>query len=377
MSETQPAEPAPPITPAGQVITTLVHRPSRAPVPWWRRAVVYQVHGPADLAAVAALSGEVSHVARLGATAVELRVPDVDPADPEHEETVAELVRRVHQRSLRLVVSLADVPAATTLARADAWLGAGADGLDLGILTGPPQADLGSLHALAAEHDAVLTAAISARHPELVTEHLHEHWLHVTREDALAITEWDAGHLRAVVSDTYLQREAAGAVPAWTLSDLGGGGVWGLGADGAARRRRRAATLLMLALPGTVYIHQGEAVGVAPRPDDPVGTIREVAAMAAEQRGTPGSLFERYRYALRLRDELGLGTGPLAWVDDAPGPSTLALLTRDLLVLTNLSGETVAVPSDREVLHASDDLPLPSDGLVFLPPDTTVWLALG
>ncbi|GAA4432766.1 hypothetical protein GCM10023169_38890 [Georgenia halophila] len=323
------------------------------------------------------MSAEISHVARLGATAVEIRVPEADPDEPGVSETVDKLIHRVHQRSLRFIVSLAGLPGDVALERGRSWLDRGVDGLDLGVLDGDaPIDDVRALHALAAEREVVLTAAASAARPEALAEHLHEHWLHVTRDDRLGIAAWDAAELRASISDAYLQRAAVGAPAGWMLTELGAD-PWGLGADAASRRRRRAATLIMLALPGTVYLHQGEAVGVTPRPDDPAGSIGEVAEVAAEQRGTPGSPFEQYRDALRLRSELRLGTGPLAWIDDAPSPDTLALLTRDLMVLANLGQESVVVPSDREVLHASDELPPPHDDRLLLPPDTTVWLAMG
>ncbi|MFD1719533.1 hypothetical protein [Georgenia deserti] len=378
MTESQPEEPAPRLVPAGQITTTLVHRPSRAPAPWWRRAVVYQVHGPAGVDGLAALSPDISLVARLGATAVELRVPAVDPDAADATGVVDELIHRAHQRNLAVIASLAGAPDEELPERAERWLARGANGIDVGLLPADgPTADLGRLQAVVAERDeAVLTGAVSAAHPEVLAEQLLEHWLHVTRDDRLGTTPWDAAQLRATISDAYLQREPAGAAPGWTLADFRGGTPWGLGEDEAARRRRRAATLLMLALPGTVYIRQGESVGVAPAPGDPVpATIADVAALMRAQRGTPGALYERYRHALRLRGELGLATGPLAWVDDAPGSATLALLTRDLLVLTNVSKETAVVPTDRELLHASDDVPLPSDGRLVIPPATTVWLA--
>ncbi|WP_098485085.1 hypothetical protein [Georgenia soli] len=373
----------------GVTTTTLVHRGPRGPQAWWRQAVVYQVVGAADLGALAALSAEISHVSRLGASAVQVRVPAVDPDAPDARETVDTLVRRAHQRSIRVIVSLAgtdvgprDGAAARHRARVAAWLARDVDGVDLGVTSSTDShehegVDLGALHALAAEADSVLTGGISARTPDALAEHLHEDWLHVTRDDRLAVTTWDAPQLRATVSDSYLQRDAVGAPAGWTLTDLTTGSApsWGLDEE-AARRRRRAATLLMTALPGTAYVSQGEPVGIAPRPDDPAATITEVARLAAEQRGTPGSTFERYRHAFRLRQELSLGTGHVAWVDDLPYAGTLGFVNRDVLVLTNLSDRDVRVPAEREILQASDDLSNPLDGMVSVPPDTTVWIAL-
>lgn len=368
--------------------TTLVHRGARGSQPWWQHAVVYQVLGTADLDALAAMSAGISHVARLGANALQVRVPAVDPDDPAAREIVDDLVRRAHQRSIRLIVSFMGTDDGGAdrdgwhLARAAAWVAHGADGVDLGVSLAAGEhnhagIDLGALHALVADADAVLTGAVTAREPEALAEHLHEDWLHVTRDDRLTVTPWAAAPLRATISDSYLQRDAVGAPAGWTLTDLALGSApsWDLDTEASARRRR-AATLLMAALPGTTYVPQGEAVGIAPPPDDPAATIAEVARLAAEQRGVPGSTFESYRHALRLRRELALGTGPLAWVDDTPGPGTLAFLNREVLVLTNLSDRDVLLPLDREILSASDELPGPRDGAVVLPPDTTVWISL-
>ena len=121
-------------------------------------------------------------------------------------------------------------------------------------------------------------------------------------------------------------------------------------------RRARAATLLMLALPGSAYLYQGEELGLPEHTDaarrvpagpdlgplrahrarpgrlpgaDPVGggRARRTAsgrptrswlpqpAVWAEyaldrQRGVAGSTYELYRAALRLRREHRLGAGP-------------------------------------------------------------------
>ncbi|WP_418607569.1 hypothetical protein [Georgenia sp. SUBG003] len=63
-------------------------------------------------------------------------------------------------------------------------------------------------------------------------------------------------------------------------------------------------------------------------------------------------------------------------MDDPQYAGTLAFINRDVLVLTNVSDRDVRVPAEREILHASEDLPMPLDGMVSVPPDTTVWIAL-
>jgi alpha-glucosidase len=182
-------------------------------------------------------------------------------------------------------------------------------------------------------------------------------------------------------------------------------------------RRARAAALLTLALPGSVYVYQGEEIGlweVQDIPDDlrqdpiwrrtrgadpgrdgsrvplpwsgqeppfgfsPPGAAsepwlpqpkewRELTVEA--ENGEAGSMLELYRSALRLRRaEPGLGDGSMTWL-----PSAKGVLAFDrgasVCCVSNLSAASVGLPSHRAVILASD----PLDGGM-LPPDTTVWL---
>ena len=181
-------------------------------------------------------------------------------------------------------------------------------------------------------------------------------------------------------------------------------------------RRARAAALLMLALPGGAYVYQGEELGlweVLDLPEemlaDPIwersGHARRGrdgarvplpwaadgrsfgfgpsdgarpwlpqpaawAAMAAErQAGDPASMLELYRTALRIRREHpGLGSGPMRWRD---APNGVLSIEREggFLLVANVEGPSVELPSHREVLLASG----PLDGSR-LPPNTAVWL---
>jgi alpha-glucosidase len=69
-----------------------------------------------------------------------------------------------------------------------------------------------------------------------------------------------------------------------------------------ARRRARAATLLMLALPGSAYLYQGEELG-----------LLEVADLPADRLQDP--IFERSRHQLKGRDGCRV---PLPWTADGP-----------------------------------------------------------
>ncbi|GAA2155734.1 glycoside hydrolase family 13 protein [Actinomadura napierensis] len=173
-------------------------------------------------------------------------------------------------------------------------------------------------------------------------------------------------------------------------------------------RRARAAALLAMALPGAVYIYQGEELGlpeVEDLPDDlrqdpiwsrsghtdpgrdgcrvplpwsggrpPFGfggdpwlpqpaDWKDLTVEAQEP--DPGSMLNLYRKALELRRE-HLGDGALTWL---PSSDAVLSFTRDsgLTCTVNLGAEPVPVTG--EVLLASGPLP---DGL--LPPDTAVWL---
>jgi alpha-glucosidase len=246
-------------------------------------------------------------------------------------------------------------------------------------------------------------------------------------------TPWDAEELRQVITDSLVTARAAGASATWVLSNhdvvrhpsrlmlppgtdentwlLSGGHAPPVDEE-AGLRRARAATLLMLALPGSSYVYQGEELGLPEVADLPVevlqdplweqtGRVRKgrdgcrvplpwtttgpsygfgaggawlpqppsFAGYAVEaQDGVEGSTLELYRRALRLRRKLLEGE-ELQWAPDLP-PGVLGFTRCDgWRCVANLSGTAVALPPG-EVLIASAPL---EDGR--LGPDTTVWLA--
>lgn len=247
-------------------------------------------------------------------------------------------------------------------------------------------------------------------------------------------TPWDADALRRVIDASLAAFGAVGAPSTWVLSNHDvvrhatrlsvteanpqGHGLGprskGLPDYEAGLRRARAATALMLALPGSAYLYQGEELGlpeVIHLPDDArqdptwfrTGGERygrdgcrvpipwesgapsygfgptdaswlpqpsQWASLARDaQRGVPGSTLSLYRDALRLRREHSLGAGTLEWVR-LPGlpTSVVALRNGDVVVVANTGREPVELP-DGEVLLASG----PLDGRR-LPHDTTAWL---
>ncbi|MFF5252536.1 glycoside hydrolase family 13 protein [Streptomyces leeuwenhoekii] len=244
---------------------------------------------------------------------------------------------------------------------------------------------------------------------------------------------WDAGELRRVITGSLAEASAAGASATWVLSNhdvvrhtsrlmlppgtddnawlLSGGHAPAVD-EAAGLRRARAATLLMLALPGSAYVYQGEELGLPEVADlptevlqDPIweqtGHVRKgrdgcrvplpwtttgpsygfgpggswlpqppaFAEYAVEaQDGVPGSTLELYRTALRLRRKL-LDGETLTWSQDAP-PGVLQFDRSDRWrCVANLTGAAVSLPAG-EVLVTSAPL---EDGR--LGPDTTAWLA--
>jgi alpha-glucosidase len=178
------------------------------------------------------------------------------------------------------------------------------------------------------------------------------------------------------------------------------------------RRRARAALLLMLALPGSVYLYQGEELGLEEvldipdeERDDPVfhrtggraigrdGSRVPIpwtpdppsfgfgdgpawltqpghwSALAASVQATdPASMLSLYRAALRLRHDLpALGAGGITWLD---GPADTLLFQREpgFTALVNMGTSPVPAPAGTVLLASGPTTP----GVV--PPDTAVWV---
>ena len=249
---------------------------------------------------------------------------------------------------------------------------------------------------------------------------------------------WGAGALRRVIDQTLALAAPAGAPAIWVLSNHDVDRVvsrYGR-ADTAfdlerrryfhgfpvdlqlGNRRAAAAALLTLALPGSVYIYQGEELGlweVQDIPDDlrqdpmwlrtqgadpgrdgcrvplpwsgteppfgfsPPGAAEPWLPQPKEWRdltveaesASADSMLRLYRDALRIRaSEPALRDGPMAWLPAADDVLTFDRGTR-VRCIANLSAGPVGLPPHTAVLLASGSL---SGGL--LPPDTSVWLRL-
>ncbi|QCX76178.1 Oligo-1,6-glucosidase [Streptomyces sp. YIM 121038] len=89
--------------------------------------------------------------------------------------------------------------------------------------------------------------------------------LHQAFNFAYLTTEWDAAALRAVIDRSLAAMNAVGAPATWVLSNhdvVRHATRLAPGDPARGLRRARAATLLMLALPGSAYLYQGEELGL-------------------------------------------------------------------------------------------------------------------
>ncbi|AXG81458.1 glycoside hydrolase family 13 protein [Streptomyces paludis] len=255
----------------------------------------------------------------------------------------------------------------------------------------------------------------------------------------------DASALYAVIDKELAAARAAGASATWVLSNhdvirhrtryalpdsLDGAArtAWLLG-DGRnplpdlelGLRRARAATLLMLALPGSSYLFQGEELGLPEVADLPREVLQDptwernshqdkgrdgcrvplpwtrtgpsygfgqgaapwlpqpavFGELAVEaQDGTPGSTLEFYREALRLRRTL-LRDESLTWegTDGTRSDGVLGFRRAGgWRVVANLSARPAELPSGSVLLASGPLDESPSGAAGVLPAHTTVWL---
>ncbi|MEU6812745.1 glycoside hydrolase family 13 protein [Streptomyces sp. NPDC046831] len=241
---------------------------------------------------------------------------------------------------------------------------------------------------------------------------------------------WDAAELRAVIDRTLESMRPVGAPATWVLSNHDvtrhatrfanppglGTQIRTAGDRRTGLRRARAATLLMLALPGSAYVYQGEELGlpdVVDLPDEvrqdpayfrgegqdgfrdgcrvPIPWTRDGSSFGfgdggswlpqpaywgelsvEAQRGVPGSTLEMYRAALAVRrshPDLGAGDA-VEWLRAPEG--VLAFRRGEFVCVANTTGESVTAPAYGRVLIASDEV-AEAGGETKVPADTTVW----
>jgi len=291
------------------------------------------------------------------------------------------------------------------------------------------------LDGYAPERIAVAEAWVSG--PERLARYVRPDELHQAFNFDFLRTAWAADAYRAVIDSSLAAVETVGAPSTWVLAShdvvrpatrLARAERTGGAPGGAARGERpvdpamglaraRAAALLMLALPGSAYLYQGEELGLPEVLDLPDAVRQDpqfrhtggqmlgrdgcrvplpwsgaappfgfgppgstpwlpqpagwAALTVAAQRGDPHSTLSLYRDALRLRRELGLGLGPLRWLDQ-PAGGVLAFARPGLVCTTNCGPRPVPLRRRYGVpVLTSGPAPVPA----VLPADTTVWWA--
>ncbi|MEY4988555.1 MAG: hypothetical protein RI933_188 [Actinomycetota bacterium] len=183
-------------------------------------------------------------------------------------------------------------------------------------------------------------------------------------------------------------------------------------------RRARAATAFMLGLPGSSYLYQGEELGL-PEAWQLEGKYRQDPTYARTngdrigrdgcrvplpwvadatesngfnstgkswlpqpanyrvfarnlQDGVVGSTLELYKRLLKVRKQFDLGAGAFSWVSDYDSETSLSYINNGVLVITNFSGDPIAMPAGELLVTTQHDLTV--EGI--LEHDQTVWLKL-
>jgi alpha-glucosidase len=265
---------------------------------------------------------------------------------------------------------------------------------------------------------------------ERVSAYVGPTLLHQSFNFLVAATAFEAGALRETVERSLSLFLREGTTPTWVLSNHDlvrhatryGGGVAGV-------RRARAATALLLALPGSPYLYQGEELGLeqsevppearqdpiwhrtgkpgrdgcrTPMPwtSDPGGYgftsgspwlpfDRQAATRNVEGEGADDtSTLAFYQSALATRRALaGRLSADVSWLDAPDGHVALSRAMADgsgaLVVLVNCGERAGAVrlpvtdaAGRPTVLLSSGEAPDVGDGVVVVPAETTVWLEL-
>ena len=291
---------------------------------------------------------------------------------------------------------------------------------------------------------------------ERFAKYLRPDELHTAFNFDFMARPWDAANLRESIDATLAAHAPVGAPSTWVLSNHDvtrpvtrygrqdtsfafAAKRFGTPTDLAlGTRRARAAALLTAALPGTLYIYQGDELGLPEAEDlprelleDPMyfrsggidpgrdgcrvplpwrgscapygfspapagqessaGTVAapwlpqpaDWAGLTVEaQQSDPASMLWLYRQALRIRRaEASLGDGPLEWLDHdgwPDGGSRLPGGTSDVLAFSRGGGfVNVSNLSEHPIeLPGHSAIVLSSSPLIggLLPPDSTAWL---
>ena len=283
------------------------------------------------------------------------------------------------------------------------------------------------------EGDRILAAEAWVDPLEHVARWVRADEMHQAFNFAYLETPWKADDLRSVIDRSLAAFSAVGAPSTWVLSNhdvvrhasrlaltadnLQGHGIGpntvGLPDTVVGLRRARAASALMLSLPGSSYLYQGEELGLPEVVDLPDASREDPtwfrtngerygrdgcrvpipweadgpsygfgptaaswlpqpgmwAGLARDQQdGVADSTLELYKLALTLRRENSLGLGSVEWLD-SPSDDVIVFRNGNVVVVANTGEQPIELPAG-DILVASGAV----DGRT-LPGDTTVWLS--
>jgi alpha-glucosidase len=260
--------------------------------------------------------------------------------------------------------------------------------------------------------DAVAIGEVWVHDNELFAQYLRPDELHLGFNFRLVRAKFDATRIRDAIENSLAAAAIEGATPTWTLSNHDvdrevtryGGGDLGLA-------RARAMALVMLALPGAVFIYNGEELGL-PNVDLPDDVLQdpvwersrhtergrdgcrvpmpwrgetppfgfsvnpdtwlpippEWSELTVEkQLASPDSTLTFFRRVLELRRARTEFDGALEWLDSSP-KTLMFRLAGGLVCALNTGSGAIALPGG-ELLLASEGL---VDGK--LPPNAAAWL---
>lgn len=254
---------------------------------------------------------------------------------------------------------------------------------------------------------------------------------HQTFDFLFLQSDWSARELRATVRASLEATTSVGSIPSWVLSNhdvIRHATRYGLPVGSDARewlngdrtvaldeelglRRARAAALLMLALPGSVYLYQGEELGLHEVHDLPEQVLEDPVWVRSRntdkgrdgcrvpipwersgdsfgfgadgswlpqpsdwgdvsveaQTGDTTSTLEMYRQALAIRRKRFIEDETIEWLDEQADVVTFRR-GAGVVCMVNIGVEPCEMPAG-ELLIASG----PVEGS-FLPPDTAAWV---
>ncbi len=270
--------------------------------------------------------------------------------------------------------------------------------------------------------DRMAVAEAWVTKPDRLSLYVRRDELHQAFNFGYLLAPWRADRLRAEIDQSLATTARVGATTTWVLSNHDVvRHVTRYGADDPVlgERRARAALLLTLALPGSVYLYQGEELGlpeVTDLPDEvlqdpiwrrsgytrrgrdgcrvpipwaggvppfgfgPDGSTRSWLPVPASWRDRTvekqlkdsSSMLALYRTALRVRRaQPALGNGSLRWLESPP--DTLVFAHDPGFVCTvNLGRGEVELPEYGQLILASAPVSQ-HDDRVWLSPDTAAW----